>query len=991
MKISASAKKKLKEHEQYCKLEAWLETLTEKYETPEPLKQLESLCHVLHLNFSFIVNVWKATGDDFFVAFYTHIYGKKMSCFIQLPNYDIPVLQRCETLGLYHFKPAHWRAFIGSEEGILHSFPEESMLSGDEVNKDYLRKTVFREIMHAGCMSESLIRSGKNQDVAKFFYENRFEAITAEHRLLYYLLHYFCPMKNGYLYRYVGRNYSYCYEEISDSDFHSRISAVKLLWKESEKKVCSYFFSTKCISDMLKNCRPLLYERKFDPTFPNPNLLLTKTGFCSTFLGNFMDYYPVLASTCLPSELTSWSEYYNWVLTKHCKSFQLKPNGKTNNPAFLLAKVYPFLMHIYHTLCSSNLASFFGFLKWMAYFIMKPEVKLFVVPIMIGDKGTGKGMIAQLLSLFYHPDHYYFAPSCSHLFDNIGNIDLSQYLLVLGDEVNGCLSLMLDRLKAFLTSKTFPFRKLYHDPESKETFCKIIITSNHEEDILTEDQERRFLFLHSTYRHITQFDKVYGSGAYIKFLTNFLLYGTAFCVWEPQIHQADYDFPKNPYYSTFKNGFLLPPHLMYEIPGWHYFMSFLQNFIVPDWNFDVATLNSYKVGGFQKKMNTSWASTFWEEFLNNQCSIFQFDSVDILPYETTDLSTEEGFNLLATEQFKYWKKLVRQIEKALCGWMAKPALSILEIAKGQCYNSFTKDDIWFNFKDLTFSNFFQFKDRLADKWSDKVPNIPLRIGSTNLHMDEVLDLFKDLIFLPRDEYKWKFFLRPLIAPMHLDKAIRIVLGDSIPPRHIKSVLKNVKNVVTESLTETTASVWMQKQGRTSFSCTVAGKLDSLSIVRVYHLHSFWDLKVELCRNLRVAYNYFDIPTSSDPTIRNGISIPPCSVDWWQEFGSSTFFSSHFFRTCTYLTNVDLFNCLYQIVDEKMHPPENLDCQFDTVWPKKSSSVDFCWDIDEEGFICFSKYDSSIPYPVFSDIPSPKISKKSIQKNIDEFEEKSKPF
>ncbi len=150
--------------------------------------------------------------------------------------------------------------------------------------------------------------------------------------------------------------------------------------------------------------------------------------------------------------------------------------------------------HLLTVICSGNQAYFDWLIGWMAYCVQHPERQAEVAVVLRGKKGTGKGMVGQLMMRIFRHHAIHIANS-KHLIGHF-NAHLADGLFLFLDEALWAGDKAGEGiLKALITERT-----LMIEPKGIDAFpmlnrLKILISSNNDWVVPATSDERRFFML----------------------------------------------------------------------------------------------------------------------------------------------------------------------------------------------------------------------------------------------------------------------------------------------------------------------------------------------------------------------------------------------------------------------------------------------------------------------------------------------------------------
>jgi hypothetical protein len=150
--------------------------------------------------------------------------------------------------------------------------------------------------------------------------------------------------------------------------------------------------------------------------------------------------------------------------------------------------------HLLHVICSGNTIYFGWLVGWLAYCVQHPELQAEVAVVLKGKKGTGKGLVAQILMrIFRH--HAIHVANSKHLVGHF-NAHLADALFLFLDEALWAGDKAGEGvLKALITEKVIMIEPKGIDVFAMPNRLKILMASNSDWVVPASADERRYFVL----------------------------------------------------------------------------------------------------------------------------------------------------------------------------------------------------------------------------------------------------------------------------------------------------------------------------------------------------------------------------------------------------------------------------------------------------------------------------------------------------------------
>lgn len=154
-----------------------------------------------------------------------------------------------------------------------------------------------------------------------------------------------------------------------------------------------------------------------------------------------------------------------------------------------------FLSFVKECLCGGNEVLFEWFMDWLAHLFQKPWEKATLVPVLIGDQGTGKGLLVDgFLRNMLGP--YYNRIMTAQTLKERFNVEQSKKFLTFIDEATWRGDKVEDGiLKSLTGSDTMAVEEKFGGRYTIENYSRYIIASNNPEAVAIERSNRRYVVI----------------------------------------------------------------------------------------------------------------------------------------------------------------------------------------------------------------------------------------------------------------------------------------------------------------------------------------------------------------------------------------------------------------------------------------------------------------------------------------------------------------
>lgn len=153
-----------------------------------------------------------------------------------------------------------------------------------------------------------------------------------------------------------------------------------------------------------------------------------------------------------------------------------------------------FLAHLHDNVCSGNDQHYRYLMGWLARMIQRPDTPGEVAVVMRGNKGTGKGKVAQIVGSLLGR-HYLTIANPQHLVGRF-NAHLHDTVFLFADESFFAGDKSQESvLKALITEPMFTLEQKFKDAEPTPNYTHILMASNDDWIIRASQRERRYFVL----------------------------------------------------------------------------------------------------------------------------------------------------------------------------------------------------------------------------------------------------------------------------------------------------------------------------------------------------------------------------------------------------------------------------------------------------------------------------------------------------------------
>lgn len=162
--------------------------------------------------------------------------------------------------------------------------------------------------------------------------------------------------------------------------------------------------------------------------------------------------------------------------------------------------ICPLLHHIWSIWCRGSRDLYEYTMNWMAWCIQKPHIKTGVALVIRGDKGSGKGIVMDVLGKIFGRKHYYHAQRAEQLLGDF-NDHLQSCLLCFVDEVTFADDVRLTNvLKGMVTESTININTKFKSRMVLDSYMNLVLAGNMAKLVECEGNERRYFVLETDNR-----------------------------------------------------------------------------------------------------------------------------------------------------------------------------------------------------------------------------------------------------------------------------------------------------------------------------------------------------------------------------------------------------------------------------------------------------------------------------------------------------------
>jgi len=163
---------------------------------------------------------------------------------------------------------------------------------------------------------------------------------------------------------------------------------------------------------------------------------------------------------------------------------------------YTMREVQPFIDHIHEIWCSGNMELTDWVLQWLCHVYTKPWVRLNSCIILQGMKGTGKGIVMDLMGQLLGEDHYWQIGNLDNLTGTYTHPKFATSVLGFVDEAYwGGDPRSANALKGIITEKRQDANVKYRAQRSFDSYVNVVCASNNDKIVQVTRDNRRYQFL----------------------------------------------------------------------------------------------------------------------------------------------------------------------------------------------------------------------------------------------------------------------------------------------------------------------------------------------------------------------------------------------------------------------------------------------------------------------------------------------------------------
>jgi hypothetical protein len=147
------------------------------------------------------------------------------------------------------------------------------------------------------------------------------------------------------------------------------------------------------------------------------------------------------------------------------------------------------------------------FIKWIGQLLKFPGVKSGKCPVFVGQEGSGKGTIYQILSSLCGREKCYMTPEPhKYVYGMFNNIIENKILVAIDECEKKTTKDHIETFKNFITERDMTINQKNFDIRKIQSFHRYIIFTNNEEPIIISDTDRRFFVVRVSDEKVGEFE-----------------------------------------------------------------------------------------------------------------------------------------------------------------------------------------------------------------------------------------------------------------------------------------------------------------------------------------------------------------------------------------------------------------------------------------------------------------------------------------------------
>jgi hypothetical protein len=172
----------------------------------------------------------------------------------------------------------------------------------------------------------------------------------------------------------------------------------------------------------------------------------------------------------------------------------------------LKEKDWSVIQDVIYNLVDNNPEHYNWVINWLAVLYQYPAYKFTTSIIFSGEKGSGKGMLSEVLRYIFK--HCSYSANSRDLSSNFNSqLFEGKYLLLANEVVDQDKKYKFSNdLKEFVTEKQLSVERKYYDRYMAKNYIKMILFSNSRNPISIEERDRRYAVFYSTKKIDTVLD-----------------------------------------------------------------------------------------------------------------------------------------------------------------------------------------------------------------------------------------------------------------------------------------------------------------------------------------------------------------------------------------------------------------------------------------------------------------------------------------------------